>query len=71
MSEKEREEFFCPICFFMRCLSAKQKKYEKFFEHLRKARIEVLEAFKSLIDERIAELQKKEKKKVEKIKVEG
>jgi len=71
MVEKEKEETFCPFCLFMRCISLKQKKYEKFFDHLRKAKIEVLEAFKSLIEERIAEIEKGKKKKAEKIEVEG
>jgi len=43
--------------------------YSGFFTHLRQARIEVLRAFRTLIDERIATLEEK-KKKVTKVKVE-
>ena len=60
--KKEKKEVICPLCLFMRSLSEKQKQYQQFFEHLNKARIEVLEAFKSLIEGRIEEI-KKEKKK--------
>jgi len=45
--KKEKKEVICPLCLFMRSLSEKQKQYQQFFEHLNKARIEVLEAFKS------------------------
>ena len=67
----EKKEVICPLCLFMRSLSEKQKQYQQFFEHLNKAKIEVLEAFKSLIEERIEEIEKKRKKKVEKIEVES
>jgi hypothetical protein len=43
--------------------------YSGFFTHLRKARIEVLRALRTLIDERISSLEE-HKKKVTKVKVE-
>jgi hypothetical protein len=43
--------------------------YSGFFTHLRRARIEVLRAFRTLIDERISSLEES-KKKVTKVKVE-
>jgi hypothetical protein len=43
--------------------------YSDFFSHMRKARIEVLRGFRSLIDQKISNLEQ-EKKKVTKVKVE-
>ena len=59
----------CPFCLSARVLEKKKEQYDAFFDHLRKARIEVLRAFQSLIDERIASLEQK-KKRVTKVKVE-
>jgi hypothetical protein len=47
----------------------RKEQHGDFFSHLRKARIEVLRAFRTLIDERISSLEK-QKKKVTKVKVE-
>ena len=46
-----------------------KEQYGGFFSQLRKARIEVLKAFRILIDERISSLEE-HKKKVTKVKVE-
>jgi hypothetical protein len=72
MAKKEEREIICPLCLLIRSFSAKEKQYQHFFEHLNKARLEILEAIKALIDERMSELQRKKgKKKVEKIDVES
>lgn len=47
-----------------------KEQYSGFFTHLRNARMEVLRAFRTLIDERISSLEKQKKKKVTKVKVE-
>lgn len=64
-----REICKCPFCFGRRLLHDQMERYGDFFSHLNRARIEVLLAFKSLLEQRIADLQKKEKK-VTKIEVE-
>jgi hypothetical protein len=46
-----------------------KEQYSGFFSHFRKARIEVLKAFRTLIDEKISSLEEN-KKKVTKVKVE-
>jgi hypothetical protein len=47
-----------------------KEQYGGFFTHLRNARMEVLRAFRTLIDERISSLENQKKKKVTKVKVE-
>lgn len=59
----------CPFCLSSRLLAEAKEQYSGFFTHLGKARLEVLRAFRTLIDERISSLEK-EKKKVTKVKVE-
>jgi hypothetical protein len=59
----------CPFCWGQRVLHHQVERYGDFFSHLNQARIEVLSAFRSLLDQRIADLKKKEKK-VTKIEVE-
>jgi len=65
----ERSACCCPFCLSSRMIEEAKEQYSGFFSHLRKARIEVLRAFRTLIDERISSLQE-HKKKVTKVKVE-
>ncbi len=70
--EEERarhEPCLCPFCWGQRVLHDQVERYGDFFSHLNQARIEVLLAFRSLLDQRIADLQRKERK-VTKIEVE-
>jgi hypothetical protein len=59
----------CPFCWGQRVLHDQVERYGDFFSHLNQARIEVLLAFRSLLDQRITDLKKKERK-VTKIEVE-
>ena len=63
------ETCMCPFCWSQRVLHDQVERYGDFFSHLNQARIEVLLAFRSLLDQRIADLQRKERK-VTKIEVE-
>jgi hypothetical protein len=65
----EHETCCCPFCLSSRMIDQAKDQYSGFFTHLRKARIEVLRAFRTLIDERISSLEES-KKKVTKVKVE-
>lgn len=65
----EDEACCCPFCLSRRMMQDAKDQYRGFFTHLRKARIEVLRAFRTLIDERISALEQ-EKRKVTKVKVE-
>jgi hypothetical protein len=68
--EKVRHEpCMCPFCVGRRFLHDQVERYDDFFSHLNRARIEVLLAFKSLLEERIADLERKGKR-VTKIEVE-
>ena len=64
-----REICMCPFCWGQRVLHDQVERYGEFFSHLNQARIELLLGFRSLLDQRIADLKKKEKK-VTKIDVE-
>ena len=59
----------CPFCLSSRMIEEAKEQYSGFFTHMRKARIEVLRALRTLIDERISSLEE-HKKKVTKVKVE-
>jgi len=59
----------CPFCLGRKFLEDQAERYEDFFSHLNRARIEVLLAFKSALEQRISDLQRKERK-VTKIEVE-
>jgi wobble nucleotide-excising tRNase len=59
----------CPFCLSSRMIEETKEQYSGFFTHLRKARIEVLRALRTLIDERISSLEE-DRKKVTKVKVE-
>lgn len=63
------ETCMCPFCLGRKFMEDQVERYGDFFSHLNQARIEVLLAFRSLLDQRIADLQRKERK-VTKIKVE-
>ena len=65
----EHDTCCCPFCLSRRMLEEAKEQHSGFFSHLRSARIEVLKAFRSLIDERISWLEEN-KKKVTKVKVE-
>ncbi len=69
----EKEMMFCPVGRFFMDLEKVCNKKSKFFEHLTKSRIEFLKSIRSLVDEKIEDLEKKGsakvRKKVTKIKV--
>ena len=68
--ERVRQEpCMCPFCLGRKLMQDQVERYGDFFSHLNQARIEVLLALRSLVDQRIADLQKKGKK-VTKIAVE-
>jgi hypothetical protein len=73
-SENEPEMVVCPMHKFFMDLERVSKRRSKFFHHLDQSRVEFLKAVRSLIDERIEDLEekgkKKEKKKASKIAVE-
>ena len=58
-------EMTCPICLLMKTLSATRKKHSAFFDHLMNAQIELLQAFKSVIDQQISCLEEKKSRTVE------
>ena len=64
----------CPVGKFFVDLEKACSKKSKFFEHLTGSRVEFLKAIRSLVDEKIEDLEKKgstkARKKVTKIKVE-
>ena len=70
----EKEMVFCPVGRFFMDLEKVCTKKSKFFEHLTGSRVEFLKAIRSLVDEKIEDLEKKgtakARKKVTKIKVE-
>ena len=70
----EKEMLVCPVGKFFLDLEKAYGKKGKFFEHLNQSRIEFLKAIRSLLDERIENLEekgdKRAKKKMTKIKVE-
>ena len=49
----------CPACFLMRAMKARRTRYRGFFDHLYNAQIEMLQAFRSLVDARIAAIEKR------------
>lgn len=73
--EDKFHEMPCPFCLLMKTVSKTTGKHSAFFNHLMNARIELLQAFKSVIDQRISCLEERKKrmadtKKATKIKVE-
>ena len=70
-SVKNKEEaVVCPVGCFLRDVEKKFGKKSKFLDHMTQSRIEVLKAIRSLVDERIDQLDKKNQQKViEEIKI--
>lgn len=73
--EKDRKEMaYCPVGRFFLDLEKASGKKSKFFDHLSRSRVEFLKAIRSLVDERIEDLEKKGPakggKRVSKIRVE-
>jgi hypothetical protein len=64
MSKKktaEKDSFVCPVGKFFMTFERKGEKKSEFFEHLSKSRIEFLRAVRSLVDDQIERLEKKER----------
>lgn len=59
--EQDHHETACPLCLLMNTLSRTKRKHGSFFHHLTNAQIELLQAFKSLIDQQISCLEGKSK----------
>ncbi len=72
--ESRTEGQNCLLCSFLKSVRSATEKQGAFFTHMCNARIEVLQAFRSLIDQRISSLEERkssaEGKKATKIKVE-
>jgi hypothetical protein len=72
--EKEiPETMSCPVARFFTEMEKAYGKKSTFFNHLHQSRIELLKAIRSLVDDRIGELEKKKeggRKKATKIEVE-
>jgi hypothetical protein len=76
MSKKKHEEqaFQCPVGRFFADLQLPSGEKSNFFKHLDRSRMEFLKAVRSLVDDRIEAIEKREKKtkkkKATRIKVE-
>lgn len=72
--EPRSEGLNCLFCSFVNSVRNAKEKHGAFYTHMCNARIEMLQAFRSLIDQRISSLEEKkggaEGKKATKIKVE-
>jgi len=72
--ERHKEEMmYCPVGKFFWDMQKSYRKRSKFFDHLDQSRVEFLKAIRSLVDERIADIEKKgaaRAKRATKIKVE-
>ncbi len=73
--QSEQHDMYCPFCFLMKTLKESKTKHHEFCQHIYNAQIELLQAFKTLIDTRISSLEKRKKevttpKKATRIKVE-
>jgi len=72
--QRNKEEImYCPVGKFFWDMQKSYRKKSKFFDHLDQSRIEFLKAIRSLVDERIADIEKKgaaRSKRATKIKVE-
>jgi len=69
----EKEQFECPVGQFFGCLRKGLGPKSQFRRHLYKSKVEFLKAIRSLIDERIEELEKRAEapqKKAVKVEVE-
>ncbi len=63
--EAERVQCQCLYCRFREKLTWKRKRNEEFWDHLNKAHIELLEAFRSVIDHEIQRMKKRKDKSSE------
>ena len=76
MAKKKEEQHMalCPVGRFFQDLERASGRGSEFFEHLNRSRMEFLKAVRSLVEERIEDLEKrdskKRKKKATKIRVE-
>jgi len=72
-SKNEKEMLLCPVGRFFSDLERVSGKKSNFFKHLTRSRVEFLKAIRSLIDEKIDDIEKKDSpgsgKKMTKIKV--
>lgn len=69
----KEEKFHCPVGRFFEDLEGLQGGKPEFFDHLNQSRLEFLKAIRSLVDEKIVNIEKKsarKQKKATKIKVE-
>ena len=70
----KEEVYLCPVGRFFAEIEESSRGKSKFFQHMNQSRVEFLKAFRSLLDERIDSLEKKQEtkseKKATKIKVE-
>ena len=69
----KEEKYFCPVGRFFEDLEGLQGGKSEFFDHLNQSRLEFLRAIRSLVDEKIKNIEKKsakKQKKATKIKVE-
>jgi hypothetical protein len=66
-STKNKEEsFVCPVGRFFSEIDKIGGRKSKFFNHINKSKMEFLKAIKSLVDEKIEDLEKKGAKKTKK-----
>ena len=63
--QESAQETACPFCLLMKTVSNTRKKHSGFFNHLMNAQIELLQAFKSVIDQQISCLEEKKSRTVE------
>jgi hypothetical protein len=64
MSKKkaaEKDAFVCPVGRFFMTFERKGKRKSEFFDHLSKSGIEFLRAVRSLVDDQIEHLEKRER----------
>ncbi|ROQ89577.1 hypothetical protein [Desulfosoma caldarium] len=61
-AQNDKIRCHCPVCQMMRTMAKTSGRGGPFWNHLTNARIEVLRAVRSLIDERIDQLEKKKNK---------
>jgi hypothetical protein len=64
--KKEEEMVVCPVGRFFMDLQKVSLKKSKFFDHLDLSRVEFLRAIRSLVDERIENLEEKKRSRQEK-----
>ncbi len=74
VKEKEEQKVDCPVCRFFQDFKKISKEKSQFFEHMNLSQVEFLKAIRSLLDERIENLdsrrEAKQGKKATKIKIE-